>query len=316
MNDNRRNFKLYEESPLYQFFVSILIVIVVGGVLTFVLMLAGILMFGGDLSALAKPATAFGENEVVLMRYVLIVQDISCLIIPAIIILSLLKSESSEWLPEMKIPPMKEIGLVIILTFCIFSITSFTGQINSAMHLPEGLSGLEHWMSDKEEKADKTIELLVFSNTFGIMLLNLLTIAIIPAIAEELIFRGVFQRIFIGLFRSGHIAIWVTAFIFSAIHFQFFGFIPRFILGLVFGYLFFWSKTLWLPIISHLINNGYPVILAFIQGWEKFNAPPAASLWKQALFLPLPIVISLVILFYFRNRYNNRNESLNSLTFN
>jgi uncharacterized protein len=302
MNDNGRNFSLYKKSPLYQFFASILIVIVTGGVLTIMLTVAGILIFGGDFTDLAKPATTFSTNEIVLLRYVLIVQDISCLFIPSIIILVLMQSESSKSLPELKIPPIKGIGLVVILTFCIFSITSFTGQINSEMHLPGWLSGLEHWMTDKEEKADKVIELLVVSNTFWVMLLNLLTIAIIPSIAEELFFRGVFQKIFVNLFKSGHLGIWFTAFIFSTIHFQFFGFVPRFILGLVFGYLFFWSGTLWLPVISHFVNNAVPVILAYLQGMEKFNAPPAASLLKQALFLPLPIVISLVILFYFRKK--------------
>ena len=161
-------------------------------------------------------------------------------------------------------------------------------------------------MIDKEDKADNLIEMLVESNTFRVMMLNLLTIALLPAIAEELIFRGVFQKIFSNIFKSGHVAIWFTAFLFSTIHFQFFGFIPRFILGLVFGYLFFWSGTLWLPVISHFVNNAFPVILVYIQGMEKLNAPIDIPLWKQALYLPLPIVISMVILFYFRNKNISR----------
>jgi membrane protease YdiL (CAAX protease family) len=160
-------------------------------------------------------------------------------------------------------------------------------------------------MIEKEDKADNLIDMLVVSNTFWVMILNLITIALIPAIAEEMIFRGVFQKIFNNLFKSGHIAIWVTAFIFSAIHFQFFGFIPRFILGLVFGYLFYWSGSLWLSIISHFVNNAFPVIMAYIQGMEKFNAPTDVPLWKQIIGLPIPIIIGFVILFYFRNKSKN-----------
>ena len=156
------------------------------------------------------------------------------------------------------------------------------------MHLPGWLSGVEQWMIDKEDQADNLIDTLVSSNTFGTMMINLFIIALIPAIGEELIFRGVFQKIFVKLFKSGHLAIWVTAFIFSAIHFQFFGFIPRFILGLVFGYLFFWSGTLWLPVISHFINNAFPVILTYMQGGHKISVPVDTSLWKQAIYLPLP----------------------------
>jgi membrane protease YdiL (CAAX protease family) len=142
------------------------------------------------------------------------------------------------------------------------------------------------------------------------MILNLFIIAILPAVGEEFFFRGVLQKILIKLFKSGHVGIWVTAFIFSAIHFQFFGFVPRFILGLIFGYLFFWSGTLWLPVISHFINNAVPVIMAYIQGMEKFNAPTDTPSWKLALALPLPVAIGLVILFYFRNRskINDRPE--------
>jgi len=305
MNDNKRSFKLYSESPFYQIFVSLLIIVGVGGVLTFILFISGILIFGGDMSLITKSAISLGANNVGLLRYLLVVQDISFFVIPSIIILRLMNSESPKRFTEFKMPLLKEIVLVIILTFCIFSITSFTGQLNSAMHLPHWLSGVEHWMTDLEDKADTTIDLLIVSKTFGIMMLNLITIGLAPAIAEELIFRGVFQKIFYNLFKSGHAAVWISAFLFSAIHFQFFGFLPRFILGLVFGYLFFWSGTLWLPMISHFVNNAFPVILAYVQGMEKLNTPSDVPLWHQAIYLPLPVVISFVILFYFRNKRKN-----------
>jgi membrane protease YdiL (CAAX protease family) len=175
------------------------------------------------------------------------------------------------------------------------------------MHLPDWLSGVEQWMIEKEDNATRLTDSLMTSNTFWIMILNVLVIAVMPAIGEELIFRGIFQKIFYNLFKSGHLAIWFTAFVFSAIHFQFFGFVPRFILGLVFGYLFLWSGTLWLPVISHFVNNAVPVIGAYIQGWEKSNAPMDITLWKQIIGLPLPIIISIIILLYFRNK--NKKEA-------
>jgi membrane protease YdiL (CAAX protease family) len=302
MSDNQRLFKFYREPPLYQLFVSIMIVLGIGITFSVILVQAGMKIFSSNLTVLEKAPTALNNSDFAFLRYLLIIQDISLLIIPSIIILWLMKPESDARIPGLRIPQLKEIGLVVILTFCIFPVTSFTGQINSAMHLPGWLSGVEHWMIEKEDKADNLIDMLIVSNTFWAMMLNLLTIALIPAISEELIFRGVFQKIFNNLFKSGHIAIWFTAFIFSTIHFQFFGFIPRFILGLVFGYLFFWSGTLWLPVISHFINNAFPVILTYIQSMEKLNTSSHTSLWKQAFALPLPLVIILVILFYFRNK--------------
>jgi hypothetical protein len=305
MGDKQRHFKLYNESPLYQLFVSLLIIMGVGITLSIILILAGTMIFGSDLTVLEKSTEALRNNDVGFLKYILIIQDISLFLVPSIIILVMMKPESSTGLSELKIPHLKETGLVIILALCILPVTSFTGQINAGMHLPEWLSGVEKWMVEKEDHANNIINQVMISPAFGTMILNLFIIAILPAVAEEILFRGVLQKILYNLFKSGHAAIWVTAFIFSTIHFQFFGFIPRFILGLVFGYLFFWSGTLWLPVISHFVNNAVPVVVAYIQGMEKFDAPVDTPLLKQAIALPLPILISLIILFYFRNNRRN-----------
>ena len=310
MPDKRSHFKLYNESPAYQLFVSILVVAGVGIVSMIILIIAGIVIFGSDLSVLEKSGAALSNTDSGFLRYLLIIQDISLFILPSSIIMVMMKPEFAKRLHELKLPLLKEIGLVIVLAFCIFPVTSFTGQINSAMHFPDWLSGVEKWMEEKEDYANGIINQALFAPSFATMILNLFIIAILPAVGEEFFFRGVLQKILIKLFKSGHVGIWVTAFIFSAIHFQFFGFVPRFILGLIFGYLFFWSGTLWLPVISHFINNAVPVIMAYIQGMEKFNAPTDTPSWKLALALPLPVAIGLVILFYFRNRskINDRPE--------
>ena len=236
------------------------------------------------------------------MRYLLIIQNISLFIIPSILILNLLRTESETRISIFKTPQLKEIGLVIALAICLFPVTSITGEINSAMHLPHWLSGVEKWMVEQEDKADNLIDIFISTTTFPGMILNLIMIAILPAIGEELIFRGVFQKIFIKLFKSGHIAIWFTAILFSTLHFQFFGFVPRLILGVVFGYLFFWSGNLWLPIMSHFVNNAFPVIITYFQDARQLNVSTGISLWKQALGLPVPFTVCLIILFYFRNK--------------
>jgi uncharacterized protein len=304
MSEKRRHLNFYGESPLYQLFVSIMIILGVGFVLASILILAGIGIFGTDLTVLTKSAESMTGNDIRFIRYALVIQDISFLLIPAVIIMSLIKRPGSRY-SEFNFPEFKEIVLVILLTICIIPVSSFTGQINSEIHLPAWLSGVERWMLEKEQSADNLIDSLVVSDTFWTMSLNLLIIALMPAIAEEMIFRGVIQRIFTRLFKSGHLAIWVTAFIFSTIHFQFLGFIPRFILGLIFGYLFFWGRSLWLPIISHFINNAFPVILAHIQGLEKTNAVPETPIWKQVIVLPVPVAVILIVLLYFRNKNLN-----------
>ena len=90
-------------------------------------------------------------------------------------------------------------------------------------------------------------------------------IAIIPAIGEELLFRGVIQRLFINWTKNAHWGILITSILFSALHMQFFGFFPRMMLGILFGYLFLWSGSLWLPILCHFINNGSAVVYVYLE---------------------------------------------------
>jgi hypothetical protein len=303
MNDKPRLFKMSDQKPLYQFFVALGIIVLIGSALTLVLILPGLLYFHSDLSVLSKQSESLNADDLNFIRYLLVVQDIALLIVPSYIILVLMKSDKGYSLEELRVPDFKDISLVIVLAICVFPVTAFTGEINSMLDFPAGLSGVEVWMTEKEQQADTMIRSLIAAGTFGIMLLNLFSLALMPAIAEEFLFRGVFQRIFAGLFRSGHLAIWITAFLFSAIHFQFFGFLPRFILGLIFGYLFFWSGTLLLPVTAHFVNNAFPVIFSYLQGGETLTIPVGIPLWKQALALPVPIVVGIVILLHFRRIY-------------
>ncbi len=311
MGDIRNLFSLYGKSPLYQMMVSLLIILGAGIFLLIIFVLAGILIFSADISVLQNPSSASGKGDFAFLRYVLIAQDIAIFIIPAVIILFLMKPDHQTRITDLKVPHLKDVALVILLAFFLFPVTSFTGQLNSEMHLPDWLSGVEKWMTEKEDNANSIINMLIVSRTFLAMILNLLMIAVLPAIGEELIFRGIFQKIFYKVFRSGHMAVWITAFIFSALHFQFFGFIPRLILGLVFGYIYLWSRTLWLPMISHFVNNAVPVIGSYALGWGNIDTHPDISLLKQMPGLTVPVIIIIAILLYFRNK--SKTESVNVL---
>ena len=271
---------------------------------------AGTLIFGIDPAEVSDGLLAeAGETNIDFIRYLMIMQDICLFIIPAIIIIFLLKPAYHKSPVDLKVLRINEVALVILLAFCLFPITSFTGELNSGIHLPGWLSDVEKWMAEKEENADKLIGLLIVSDTIWIMMLNLIMIAVLPAIGEELIFRGVFQKIFYDFFKSGHPAVWITAIIFSTLHFQFFGLIPRFILGLVFGYLYLWSGTLWLPVIAHFVNNAVPVIGEYIKGVEYVTSQPDVVLWKQIIGLPVPIIATALILWYFRNKSKTNSET-------
>ncbi len=144
--------------------------------------------------------------------------------------------------------------------------------------------------------------MLVSAGSVQMMIANLIILAVLPAAGEEMIFRGVIQRMLGRILRRGDMAVWLAAFIFSAMHFQFYGFIPRFILGLVFGYLYYWTGNLWLPVTAHIINNSVTVISSWTEGWEEINEQ-SRMLAEHAFFLPLAAAgISLMLLFYFRDK--------------
>jgi membrane protease YdiL (CAAX protease family) len=283
--------------------ISLIIILVVGTFLFTGFLLAGTKIFDIDFGNWGDLISKdVGEDSSRFLRFLLISQDISYLLIPGIIILILMKPVPKVSLSDLKLPHINKIALVIVMAFCIFPITSFAGQLSSEMQLPGWLSGLEGWMREKEDSANRIVDILLIRSTLKTLLFNLLMIAVLPAIGEEMIFRGVFQKILCKLLKSGHLAVWVMAFLFSAVHLQFYGFLPRFILGLVFGYLFLWSDTLWLPVILHFLNNAVSVIAVYMNGVPEVNIPPDIPLWKQLIGLPLPIIVSIIILLNFKNK--------------
>lgn len=304
MNETTGHFSFASASPLYQLFIAFVTIMAVGFVLFVVSMIAGVLISGMDISMLKDSLVddTFYSN-INLVRYMVVMQDICFFIIPGIYLLNLMNPLNRKWLEYFSVPKANEAGLIVLLAFSLIPLISFTGQINSGMHLPDFLSGVEKWMSAKEDEANNLLKGIMVSESFLVLLLNLFITALIPSISEELVFRGIFQKIFQKLFRNNHIGIWVMAFIFSAIHLQFFGFLPRFIMGLAFGYLYYWSGTLWLPIIAHFTNNAIMTVGVYFTGWENSISNPDLALWKQALVLPAPLFISVMILLYFRKEY-------------
>ena len=153
--------------------------------------------------------------------------------------------------------------MVIGIMFFAAPIFEQAIKLNEKLVLPEALSGLETWMKAKEAELERLTSLLLSDTTYWGLFVNLLVVAVIPAIGEEFLFRGCLQGILVRWFRNPHVGIWLTAIIFSAIHLQFYGFLPRMLLGVLFGYLLLWGRSIWLPVLAHFINNAAATISAF-----------------------------------------------------
>jgi hypothetical protein len=143
-------------------------------------------------------------------------------------------------------------------------VISWMGEVNAALTLPEQYAGLEAWMQQTEQQAAAMTTLFMSASDVQGLIVNLFMMAVIPAIGEELVFRGILQRLLQNLFRRPWIAIALSAIIFSAFHLQFYGFIPRLFLGLILGYTFYRTGRLWVPVIIHFVNNAMAVFVYWL----------------------------------------------------
>ena len=161
----------------------------------------------------------------------------------------------------------------VVLMFVSLPVTNQLARWNESMTFTADFKELEDYLKMLEDTATAATEKMLNVDTFGGLLLNLLVIALIPAIGEELTFRGVLQQ---GLMRkmNPHVAIFITAAIFSFIHFQFYGFLPRMFLGLLLGYMFYITGSLWTSILMHFVNNGTAVLLYYLNHKDIINIDP------------------------------------------
>jgi uncharacterized protein len=168
----------------------------------------------------------------------------------------------------------RKFALIFGLTmFAAYPFINVLAVWNSGLHLPEAFAVLETWMRATEAEAEILIKKFLVMDSPLDLVINLLVIAVFPAISEELFFRGFLQNTLLKMGRNHHVAIWVTAFIFSAIHMQFLGFFPRFLLGAMLGYSAMYSRSLIVPIMGHFVNNGLAVVLTYFIGMEMMDTP-------------------------------------------
>jgi uncharacterized protein len=197
-----------------------------------------------------------------------------------------------------KIAEKKTLLAGLILMFAGLPFIHFLAEMNESVQLPASLSGLEEWMKDKEEEAKRLTDIFLSVSSVSGLMINLLMIAILPSLGEELVFRSVLQPVLGKIFKNIHLGIVLSALIFSLMHFQFYGLIPRFVLGLFLGYFYYWSGSIWVPVLMHFVNNGAAVIVyyLFFIGQSKTPLEEFGALENIPLLL-LSVAATLILLF-------------------
>ena len=243
-------------------------------------------------------------NEVAwVYRLIVFSQHLFAFILPALLAMRLYKQQEGDvffnFSPKFNLNAAL-IGVFILM--CSYPLVQFSSEVNKMIPLPDVLRNME-------DQTAKLVSLMLNNDSILVLLVNVFLIALIPAIGEELIFRGFLQTIIKKLIFHKHVTVWLTAIIFSAIHIQFEGFFPRMILGLVLGYLMMWSGNIIYPMIAHFTNNAVQVILQYtvrndatrLEKMDNYNVP---------IWLVIGSVVVLALSTHLFQKYFIKNKAL------
>jgi len=291
-------------TPFTRLLFAILLIISSFAVTFFLGMVMASPLFGVGMKDILSALSDF-ENPVTLklLKYFQVIQSFGLFIFPSLLAGYFFERSSKRYLCLDKPSKWLIYLLTLVLMLASLPLINWMVSVNDMMKLPEFLRGMEEWMKATEKEAAKLTEAFMQMPTVGSFLFNMLMIAVLPAIGEEFMFRGLIQRLLKEWLGNIHVAILIAALLFSAMHMQFYGFLPRLMLGIVFGYLFYWTGSLWIPIFAHFIQNGLVVTVTYLgqQGiiggdYENFGST------GNILVILVSLIISAFILYILRKR--------------
>ncbi len=229
------------------------------------------------------------ENETTTrsLRLSTIIQDLFVFITPAILAAALATRLPAKLLSIDRLPRLSVLALGCIVLIASIPAMDLIIELNESINLPDIFGELE-------DSAEGQVDLLMGSGSFIDIVMSVLIIGVLTGLAEELFFRGALQGLFFSTRINRHAIIWIVAIIFSALHFQFYGFIPRMLLGAYFGYLVWWSGSLWTSVAIHALNNS---IVAVSQSLSTQDTAVASEASWSITTIILSFVVTAVGLY-------------------
>lgn len=242
------------------------------------LLLAAFLLMGLLLVGMVMLVITGGHTEMTKEQTAIssVLQNIIAFIVPAVAVALLSKMVDGVGLWHRlrldKAPALKWVAVIIVIYFVALPAMNWITMWNEGLRLPASMQGIEETFRAAEDKAQEiTTQMLQFGSLLN-MLVMLMIVAVITALGEELFFRSALLGSALDRHpRRAHLLVWTVAIIFSAFHFQFYGFVPRMLLGAWFGYLMLWSGSVWVPIIAHAFNNGMVVVVSYLVEEKIFS---------------------------------------------
>lgn len=252
--------------------------------------------------------TKFGTDSAPAMRIAAILQDILMFIVPAIATAVVVSRLPAALLCIGGRMPWSSLLMAALTLVAGVPLLNQVVAWNEAIKFPESMAVIEQALRASEETARASIDMLIKGHGIPSLIISILIVGVAAGFSEELFFRGTLQRLLTTGRINHHVAIWVTAFAFSALHMQFFGFFGRLLLGAYMGYLLYWTRSLWVPIIIHALNNTIYIIGTYT---SESSAEPSAidtigtGSWVVVLFSVALTAAGLYII-CMRSRHDNK----------
>jgi membrane protease YdiL (CAAX protease family) len=298
-----------EQSPFVQVLYLFLFAII--GLVVFAVIGFAIVFFTSGMDGL-RAAAVNDYRDVSAFKILLVSQQIGLFLVPAVL-LAVVERKKLPQFYGLAAPKVNLLLLVAVLSICWMPVMGLSNEWNQKMVFPEFLKGIERWMREMEDSMMKTTEAILKMKTISALLVNLFVIAVVPAICEEFIFRGAVQRTIFRIKSNPHVAIWLSAIIFSTIHFQFYGFLPRVLLGAAFGYVYFWTGSIWYAVFAHFLNNAYAVIVAYYlqaNNLSYTNAEDVQMPWYGYL---ISAILTLALFVQISRKFKIKSEKLEDI---
>ena len=229
------------------------------------------------------------------LRFMQISSQIFTFVLPPIIYAMLIKENPKESL-GIKNVSYHWFIIGFVMMYAILPLNNVFAEWNAGLKLPESMSRIEELIKEMYESSAVVLEKLVNVNTFGGFVINLIMIAGLAALGEELLFRSIIQTSLIKTCKNAHVGIIIASAIFSFIHFDFYAFIPRLVLGMLLGYMFYYSRSIWVSMFMHFVNNATAVVIYYLNNIGVTNVD--VETFGQTQLLPLLISIALMAVLF------------------
>lgn len=245
-------------------------------------------------------------SSLISLRFIQICSQIFTFTLPPIIYAMLVKEKPFKSL-GFKRSTILWLILGVAMMYAILPLNAVFGEWNASIKFPESMADFEKLMQDLQERATEVMEKFVNVDNIGGLIINLIMIAGLAALGEELLFRSVIQTSLIKICKNAHIGIFIASAVFSLIHMEFYGLLPRLVLGLLLGYMYYYSRSIWTPMAMHFANNGTIVILYYLNNIGVMNID-VESFGETNVFVLILSIITLIALFWFTIRLNKKEE--------